>query len=108
MKTQVVNDPFHNPFYNRFNDPCQQRLDDVQSHEYTLWLGERSRAMSLSIAVVNLKVSKRRNALRTSFSPPLVAVISPILFLTRLMDGGTSAMTGTSTLSRCCPLGKFN
>ena len=46
MKPQVVKDPFHNPFYNRFNDPCRQRVDDLQSHEYTLWLGERSRAMS--------------------------------------------------------------
>ena len=52
MKPQVANNPYHNPFYNRFNDPCRQRLDDMQSQEYTLWLGETSRVMALSIPVI--------------------------------------------------------
>ena len=47
MKPQVVNDPFHNPFYNRFNDPVKRRQDDMQSHEYSVWLRDRSRAMSM-------------------------------------------------------------
>lgn len=52
MKPQLLNDPFHNPFYNRFNDPVKRRLDDMQSHEYTLWLGEKNRALSLPLPVI--------------------------------------------------------
>ncbi|HSE25235.1 MAG TPA: hypothetical protein VLB68_26475 [Pyrinomonadaceae bacterium] len=47
MKPQLLNDPIRNPFYNRFNDPVQRRLDDIQSHEYTVWLRDRNRAMSI-------------------------------------------------------------
>jgi hypothetical protein len=39
------NDPIHNPFYNRFNDPVRRRHDDLQAHEYTLWLKERNRVL---------------------------------------------------------------
>jgi hypothetical protein len=46
MKPQLLSDPFRNPFYNRFNDPVQRRRDDMQSHEYTVWLRDRNRAMS--------------------------------------------------------------
>jgi hypothetical protein len=52
MKPQLLNDPFHNPFYNRFNDPVKRRLDDMQSHEYTLWLGEKNRALTLPLPVI--------------------------------------------------------
>ena len=47
MKPQLLNDPIRNPFYNRFNDPVRRRLDDMQSHEYTVWLRDRNRAMSI-------------------------------------------------------------
>ena len=47
MKPQLLNDPIRNPFYNRFNDPVQRRLDDMQSREYTVWLRDRNRAMSI-------------------------------------------------------------
>ena len=39
------NDPLHNPFYNRFNDPVRRRQDDMQSHAYTLWLKEQNRLL---------------------------------------------------------------
>jgi hypothetical protein len=39
------NDPLHNPFYNRFNDPVRRRRDDMQAHEYTLWLKEQNRML---------------------------------------------------------------
>ena len=47
MKPQLLNDPIRNPFYNRFNDPVQRRRDDMQSHEYTVWLRDRNRALSI-------------------------------------------------------------
>ena len=52
MKPQLLNDPFRNPFYNRFNDPVQRRRDDMQAHEYTVWLRDRSRAMSIPAPVL--------------------------------------------------------
>jgi hypothetical protein len=52
MKPELLNDPFHNPFYNRFNDPVRRRLDDMQSHEYTLWLSERNRTLSMPLPVI--------------------------------------------------------
>jgi hypothetical protein len=86
MKTQVLNDPFHNPFYNRFNDPVKQRLDDMQSHEYTLWLGERSRAMSLQMPPIlkteNRSANQRTRALTSLFVLVVMAfLISAALLL---------------------------
>ena len=87
MKPQVANNPYHNPFYNRFNDPCRQRLDDMQSHEYTLWLGERSRAMSLSMPVIpkteNTSESHRARALMSLAILLGVGVLISAAFLFR-------------------------
>ncbi len=33
--------PLHNPFINRFNEPCRRRVDEMQSAEYMAWLRER-------------------------------------------------------------------
>ncbi|HJX91875.1 MAG TPA: hypothetical protein VJ372_15350 [Pyrinomonadaceae bacterium] len=33
--------PLHNPFINRFNDPVSRRHDEMQSHEYMMWLRDR-------------------------------------------------------------------
>jgi len=37
--------PLHNPFINRFNDPVSRRHDEMQSHEYMVWLRDRDRAI---------------------------------------------------------------
>ena len=79
MKPHVVNDRFHNPFYNRFNDPCRQRMDDLQSHEYTLWLGERSRAMSLSMPALAKTDSKSGNHGTRTLTSVLILVVVAFL-----------------------------
>ena len=88
MKPQVVNNPFHNPFYNRFNDPCRQRIDDMQSHEYTLWLGERSREMSFSMPAIpkreNESVNHRTRALTSVVILIVVAFVISAAFLLKL------------------------
>ena len=61
MKPQHLNDPFHNPFYNRFNDPVRRRQDDMQSHEYTMWLSERNRTLSLPMPVIQRNVKSGTN-----------------------------------------------
>jgi hypothetical protein len=75
MKPQIVRDPFHNPFYNRFNDPVRQRVDDMQSHEYTMWLGERSRAMSLSLPAIPKTDSQSENHRTRALTSLVILVV---------------------------------
>jgi hypothetical protein len=42
MKHELPKNLLQNPFQNRFHDPVTQRLDDMQSHAYTVWLRERN------------------------------------------------------------------
>ena len=37
MKTRI-NDPIHNPFYNRFHVPVHSRLDEMQAYTHMAWL----------------------------------------------------------------------
>jgi len=39
------NNPLHNPFFNRFNDPVKRRRDEMQAHAYMVWLRERNEGM---------------------------------------------------------------
>jgi len=45
MKSTDPNDPLHNPFYNKFNDPVSRRHGDAQAHEYTSWLKDQNRIL---------------------------------------------------------------
>ena len=42
MRHEIPKNLLHNPFQNRFHDPVTQRLDDMQSHAYSVWLRERN------------------------------------------------------------------
>jgi hypothetical protein len=42
MRQALTNDPLHNPFDNRFNDPVTRRHDEMQADAYMMWLRERS------------------------------------------------------------------
>ena len=44
MRPALQNNPIHNPFNNRFNDPVTQRHDDMQAYAYMVWLRERNQA----------------------------------------------------------------
>jgi hypothetical protein len=35
-----VNDPYRNPFHNRFNVPVHSRLDEMQTYTNMTWLNE--------------------------------------------------------------------
>lgn len=35
-----INDPYHNPFYNRFHVPVRLRLDEMQAFTHMVWLNE--------------------------------------------------------------------
>ena len=38
--TSRIQDPFHNPFYNRFHVPVSSRLDEMQAFTHMVWLNE--------------------------------------------------------------------
>ena len=38
MKTKLINDPYRNPFHNRFHVPVHSRLDEMQSYTNMAWL----------------------------------------------------------------------
>ena len=39
MKRQI-NDPYHNPFHNRFQVPVHSRLDEMQAYTHMVWLND--------------------------------------------------------------------
>jgi hypothetical protein len=38
MSQTRINDPFHNPFHNRFQVPVHSRLDEMQAYTHMVWL----------------------------------------------------------------------
>lgn len=40
MKPKLINDPYRNPFHNRFRVPVQSRLDEMQAFTNMAWLNE--------------------------------------------------------------------
>ena len=38
--TRRIDDPYHNPFYNRFHVPVRSRLDEMQAFTHMVWLNE--------------------------------------------------------------------
>lgn len=39
-RTQRIQDPYQNPFRNRFNVPVHSRLDEMQAYTHMIWLNE--------------------------------------------------------------------
>ena len=40
MKPKLINDPYRNPFHNRFHVPVHSRLDEMQSYTNMAWLND--------------------------------------------------------------------
>jgi len=40
MKPKLINDPYRNPFHNRFHVPVHSRLDEMQAYTNMAWLNE--------------------------------------------------------------------
>ena len=43
MKPKLINDPFRNPFHNRFQVPVHSRLDEMQAYTNMAWLNEQNK-----------------------------------------------------------------
>jgi hypothetical protein len=43
MKPKLINDPYRNPFHNRFHVPVHSRLDEMQAYTNMAWLNEQNK-----------------------------------------------------------------
>lgn len=75
--TPRIHDPYHNPFYNRFQVPVSSRLDEMQAFTHMVWLNEPA---ELGHGITNER--PRRNwgrALAGAFALVLAVVFSVTL-----------------------------
>ena len=42
MNKTRINDPYRNPFHNRFHVPVHSRLDEMQSYSHLVWLKDKT------------------------------------------------------------------
>jgi hypothetical protein len=42
MKHKLINDPYRNPFHNRFHVPVHSRLDEMQAFTHMVWLNDHT------------------------------------------------------------------
>jgi hypothetical protein len=42
MNKTLINDPYRNPFHNRFHVPVHSRLDEMQSYTHHIWLEDNT------------------------------------------------------------------
>jgi hypothetical protein len=73
METTRINDPYRNPFHNRFHVPVHSRLDEMQAFTHMAWLNE-SAAQSQD-AKKNQHERPWRTALAATFALVLVLVV---------------------------------
>ena len=79
MKQTLINDPYRNPFHNRFHVPVHSRLDEMQSNTHPVWLnGETG-----SKQETESEQKSRIPALAGAFALVLIVAVSAV-FLSRL------------------------
>lgn len=76
MKPTQINDPFHNPFRNRFQVPVHSRLDEMQAYTHMVWLND---AAPSDQAGNNQHARRWGRALVGAFALVLVVVFSAAL-----------------------------
>jgi hypothetical protein len=75
--TSRIQDPYHNPFYNRFHVPVSSRLDEMQAFTHMVWLNEPA---TLSQGMTKEDPSRNwRRALAGAFALVLAVVFSVTL-----------------------------
>ena len=75
--TRRIDDPYHNPFYNRFHVPVRSRLDEMQAFTHMVWLNEPG---DLSHGVTKEQTGRHwRRALAGAFAVVLAVVFSVTL-----------------------------
>ena len=83
MNKTLINDPYRNPFHNRFHVPVHSRLDEMQSYTHRVWLDEKTSPGEKPGTVRRSR--PRIAALAGAFALVLVVVFSAA-FLSRLFS----------------------
>ena len=74
MNKTLINNPYRNPFHNRFHVPVSSRLDEMQSYTHPVWLnGETSSAEKTESA------KSRIPALAGAFALVLIVAVSAVV-----------------------------
>jgi len=81
MNKRLINDPYRNPFQNRFHVPVHSRLDEMQSYTHHVWLNDNTSSDEESDGTQ----TSRLPALVGAFALVLVVVFSAA-FLSRLLS----------------------
>ena len=72
--TARIQDPYRNPFYNRFHVPVSARLDEMQAFTHMVWLNEPAR---LNRGIAKEEPGRNwRRALAGAFALVLAVVFS--------------------------------
>lgn len=77
MRKTLINDPYRNPFHNRFHVPVHSRLAEMQSNTQVIWLNDPDQSDEETG-----KTEKRRRwlgALAGAFALVLVVIFSAAL-----------------------------
>lgn len=77
MKPTHINDPYHNPFRNRFHVPVHSRLDEMQAYTHMVWLND---PLPMDHETEKNHTARHwRRALAGAFALMLVVVFSALL-----------------------------
>ena len=77
MNKTLINDPFRNPFHNRFHVPVQSRLAEMQAHAQVVWLQDPTPSVGQQERHRQTRTWLR--ALAGAFALVLVVVFSAVL-----------------------------
>ena len=79
MKKTLINDPYRNPFHNRFHVPVSSRLDEMQSYTHPVWLSGQPSPNEKSETAQKSRIP----ALAGAFALVLIVAVSAVV-LSRL------------------------
>ena len=79
MKKTLIDDPFRNPFHNRFHVPVHSRLDEMQSNTHPVWLSGDTGSNQETESGQKSRIP----ALAGAFALVLIVAVSAV-FLSRL------------------------
>lgn len=81
MKKTLINNPYRNPFHNRFQVPVHSRLDEMQSYTSVDWLDDKR---TIGERADSVRKSRPRIAALAGALALVAVVVFSAAFLSRL------------------------
>jgi hypothetical protein len=75
MNKTLINDPYRNPFHNRFHVPVSSRLDEMQSNTHPVWLNDQTSSNEKTES----REPSRIPALAGAFALVLIVAVSAVV-----------------------------